>query len=973
MTLVVGAGAAVQTAQAQPRAAADGDSLSVWTAQVTKNQVPLLLRAGADGHELGSLPAKGSSRVELFLTKRQAHQLDAQGVELKERKISAAATRRVAAAGDGVFRPYSGKNGLKQEIVTTGQAHPGLTKVVSIGRTINKQDILAIKVSKDAKKVKDGKKPAVLYVSNQHAREWITPEMTRRLLHYYLDNYGKDSKVTKILDTTELWFVISANPDGYDYTHKAPANRLWRKNLHDNNGDGKITSGDGVDLNRNFAYKWGYDNEGSSPDPADETYRGTSAGSEPETKALDAFEKRIGFEYGINYHSAAELLLYGVGWQVQTPTPDDVALKSLAGTPEKPAIPGYHSQLSSELYTTNGEADGHAGNVNGMAMFTPEMSTCTTVSRIDPNDEWKPEDCQSGFNFPDSEKLIEQEFEKNISFALAVAKSASHPDRPSSPVGIDAPDFTPDAFTSSYARGGDQPVAVTVRKSVRDKRLNYRVDGGPLHTVKLKAWKGGERYGGTDHLFFDQYRAKVSKAGVGDKVKVWFTGRTAEGKKTSSAPFSYIVEATPKADTLVIAEEGGDAAAKYVRTYVRALRDNGRKPAVWDVATQGSPSALGVLSHFKTAVWYNGAARPGGATLLAVRDFLNEGGKLVQAGEQAGGSSVVGPALTDDFSQYYLGADTRISLKGAKEFKGLGGLKDRDVKLGDAVGNPLDAAGAYTVTSDSLPPSQFPQFASKAAGDYPGARTPFQPYEGDWFAAAEHRDDSWMRLARTVDLTGVKAEDKPQLRFWLSFDTEQDYDNAVLEAHTPGADDWTTLPEAGGATGTAVPAECDAGFYIADHPFLKHYLTLTGTGCEAQGTTGKWNRFTGTSDGWQEVTFDLSAYAGKKVDLDLSYITDPGTGGHGVFADNTRLVIGGADKDIEGFETSLGPWTVPGAPDGSQPNAVDWVRSRELFHSSAAVTTGDSVLFGFGLEHVSTRTERARLLGGALKYLAKKG
>jgi hypothetical protein len=35
-----------------------------------------------------------------------------------------------------------------------------------------------------------------------------------------------------------------ANPDGYDYTF-TPGNRLWRKNLRDNNNDGKITAGSG--------------------------------------------------------------------------------------------------------------------------------------------------------------------------------------------------------------------------------------------------------------------------------------------------------------------------------------------------------------------------------------------------------------------------------------------------------------------------------------------------------------------------------------------------------------------------------------------------------------------------------------------------------------------------------------------------------------------------------------------------------
>lgn len=316
------------------------DAVKVFRAEVSKEQIPLLLQAGQDGHELGEhAPDKGTSKVEVYLTDKQAEGLRKKGVELTEHKLTAKAASRVKAAGDGVFRPYSGKGGLQEEILRTGQEHPDLTKVVSIGKTVQGQDILALKLSKGAKKVKDGAKPSVLYMSNQHAREWITPEMTRRLMHHYVDNYSKDARVKRLVDSTEMWFVLSANPDGYDWTFKDAANRQWRKNMRDNNGDGKYTTGDGVDLNRNFAYKWGYDDEGSSPQPASQTYRGTSPNSEPETKAVDAFEKRVGFDYAINYHSAAELLLYGVGWQVATPTPDDVLYKALAGTRRTPRSP----------------------------------------------------------------------------------------------------------------------------------------------------------------------------------------------------------------------------------------------------------------------------------------------------------------------------------------------------------------------------------------------------------------------------------------------------------------------------------------------------------------------------------------------------------------------------------------------------------------------------------------------------------
>ncbi|MFJ6660022.1 M14 family zinc carboxypeptidase [Streptomyces sp. NPDC091377] len=966
-------------AQAQPGSApaavptsSGADEVKVFRAEVTKEQIPLLLAAGQDAHELTEqAPEQGTASVEVFLTDEQADALQDQGVDLAEHKVSARAEARTESNADGVFRPYGGSGGLKEEILRTARENPGLAKVVSIGRTVQGENILALKLTKNAKTSKDGSKPSVLYMSNQHAREWITPEMTRRLLHHYVDKYDDDRRIKKIVDSTELWFVLSANPDGYDYTFEHEDNRLWRKNMRDVNGDGAISTGDGVDLNRNFAYKWGYDNEGSSPNPTSQTYRGASPGSEPETKAIDAFQRRIGFDYGINYHSAAELLLYGVGWQVATSTPDDVVYKALAGTPENSAIPGYRPQVSSELYTTNGEADGHAANVNGVAMFTPEMSTCQTVSASDPDDEWNAADCQSGFNFPDDEGLIQKEFETNIPFALSVAESAATPDRPKSSVGIDAPDFTPAPFTTSYARGGDQEVSVVARKSVRDKELKYRVNGGRTHDQNLKPWKGGEVYGGEDNLHFDEYRAEVEDGGPGDRVEVWFTGETRSGKEVRSQRFTYTVAERPRADTLVVAEEGSaGTAATQARTYVDALKANGRKAVVWNVAQQGAPDALGVLGHFDTVVHYTGAAVPGNPTQLQLRAYLNEGGRLIEAGERAGGNVDLGGGTpSNDFGQYYLGAYSRTSLPGATAFQGGGRLAGVSGPLGAAPGNPLDTAGSFSVTSDTLPVTDYPQFRSAGAGGYPGTVNPYGPYAGSSMAAVKHSDYAWNRLTRTIDLTSVTAADRPSLSTRLLWDTEEGYDHALLEARTAGGDDWTTLPEAGGATGTTVPAECEAGFLLQAHPALTRYLTRGADGCTASGTSGSWNSLTGASSGWQQVSFDLSAYAGKTVELSLSYVTDPGTGGRGVLADEAGLVVGGTATGTEGFETSLGAWAVPGPPTGSPAVVEDWARTGELFRTHGAVTTDDTVLLGFGLEHLTSASDRAALVRRALASL----
>jgi hypothetical protein len=158
----------------------------------------------------------------------------------------------------------------------------------------------------------------------------------------------------------------------------------------------------------------------------------------------------------------------------------------------------------------------------------------------------------------------------------------------------------------------------------------------------------------------------------------------------------------------------------------------------------------------------------------------------------------------------------------------------------------------------------------------------------------------------------VTASQTPQLQAKLSFDTEPGYDNVIVEAHTVGKDDWTTLPEAGGLTSTDVPAECEAGFLLEEHPFLLHYLTL-GDAWTATGTSGEWNAMTGNSHGWQQATFDISAYAGQQVEVSISYFTDPSTGGVGAFVDDTKVLVGGAVTESEGFETGLVPGRYPSA------------------------------------------------------------
>ena len=643
--------------------------------QLQQDGYDVIVRRGATG-------AKGTA-VNLVLNRGQARKLTRKGVNVRLQKArgktSSQLSARQAQSGFNVFKSFSEPGGIEDQLYRIARENRGIVKLETIGRTHQGKRILALKLTDDARKVRDGKRPSVLYSSNQHAREWITPQTTMRLLRHYLDNYGKDAEITRLVNTRELWFLPVANPDGYDFTF-TPGNRLWRKNLRDNNGDGQITTGDGVDPNRNFSTQWNYDQEGSSDDPSSETYRGPSPGSEPETKAMDGLQRRIGFEFQINYHSYGPLILYPLGFQVDTAVADGPIYEALSGDDEKPAIPGYDPDLSAELYTTNGETIDHVHGKYGTLGWTVEQN----------------EGCNGcGFVFPDDEALVQAEFEKNIPFALDAARSAAHPDRPDSHLGNKAPAFQVDEFGVSY--GDPQPVQAKARRSLGKVRLHYRVNGGRERTAKTSPWKGGERYGKGYDRWYQQLRGNVTGTRPGDRVRVWFEARDGQRSKA----FTYKAAEESRNKVLILANEDYTGASptqtggpKYLQEHLAALRANGIKADVYDVDARGrtAPDPLGVLSHYRAVLWYTGddivtreqggapgtAAKNANDTQLAVRDFLNEGGKLLYAGKYAGFANANAyeynpngetplcnpdPAVDDgclplsnDFLQYYLGS-----------------------------------------------------------------------------------------------------------------------------------------------------------------------------------------------------------------------------------------------------------------------------------------------------------------------------
>ena len=219
--------------------------------------------------------------------------------------------------------------------------------------------------------------------------------------------------------------------------------------------------------------------------------------------------------------------------------------------------------------------------------------------------------------------------------------------------------------------------------------MNYRINGGRPRLALAPEWRGGERYGDENDDYYAELRGTVRGANAGDKVEVWFTGsrRAAGTGRAQPALHLHRRDATRGADVLVIANEDytgvnptyppGTTAPKYAAQHVAAVEAAGYQADVWDVDAQGVPHDLGVLSHYDAIVWYLGDNRltqdpedelistPFGQLpdiavaerqqylTMAVRDFLNEGGKLIHAGETAQYQGL--PGISDAVGGLYYG------------------------------------------------------------------------------------------------------------------------------------------------------------------------------------------------------------------------------------------------------------------------------------------------------------------------------
>ena len=187
-----------------PPGGVGSDRLEVYLVEVGPSDVELLAAAGVDTTHLPDLTEGG--RVEIVATSRQARALRHQGLSVRVKKVNGRkasdGASQTLAAGQAVYRSYSEPGGIRDELRETAAAAPRAHQARH-DRTdrAGQADPRASRSPRTPRTATTASARRRSTCGAQHAREWITPEMTRRLMHHVLDSYGTDPSITKLVNT----------------------------------------------------------------------------------------------------------------------------------------------------------------------------------------------------------------------------------------------------------------------------------------------------------------------------------------------------------------------------------------------------------------------------------------------------------------------------------------------------------------------------------------------------------------------------------------------------------------------------------------------------------------------------------------------------------------------------------------------------------------------------------------------------
>ena len=223
----------------------------------------------------------------------------------------------------------SGRDGYRtladyqNDIKALAQRYPTVAKRTEIGRSIEDRPIEGLELAGNVNG-RDGR-PVFAVLGLHHAREWPSGEMPMEFARDLADGYGKNARITSLLDRVRVIALPVMNPDGFNVSRTAGPTPLdddpnatlplivadgasyKRKNCRPTAGEPAAPCmsrpvAQGIDLNRNYGAFWGgIGSDGTNP--AAQNYRGPAPFSEPESESFHRLSSTRSIVTVISHHT----------------------------------------------------------------------------------------------------------------------------------------------------------------------------------------------------------------------------------------------------------------------------------------------------------------------------------------------------------------------------------------------------------------------------------------------------------------------------------------------------------------------------------------------------------------------------------------------------------------------------------------------------------------------------------------------
>ncbi|XP_076646852.1 carboxypeptidase D svr isoform X1 [Halictus rubicundus] len=222
---------------------------------------------------------------------------------------------------DFITPQYTHYEDLKKLFSSLTEKYPNLARVFSVGKSVEGRDLLVLEISENVKERRLGE-PMVKYVANMHGDEAVGRELLVYLGQYLLHNYGKDDRVTKLVNNTDIFLMPSMNPDGFEKSKEG--------NCESEKDFSGRENANHIDLNRDFPDQ--FDRRNS------QLQKGSSIldGRQNETIAVMTWIAKEPFVLSGNLHGGAVVVSYpydsGISRVccIESKSPDDEVFKYLA-------------------------------------------------------------------------------------------------------------------------------------------------------------------------------------------------------------------------------------------------------------------------------------------------------------------------------------------------------------------------------------------------------------------------------------------------------------------------------------------------------------------------------------------------------------------------------------------------------------------------------------------------------------------